>query len=153
MKPNMKPLRTSLLVLLLCTATWAQALVLAVNEGVSYRAGSEDIRNRYAAIAADISKMLNQPVRVEPVGDYQELRKGLADKRFDLALVNVIPAEIEPDLPALADALRPGAVALFSGILSAAADDSRARLAAFGFREKARRTAGEWIAFATELAP
>ena len=61
--------------------------------------------------------------------------------------------EIEPDLPALADALRPGAVAVFSGILSAAADDSRARLAEFGFRETARRTAGEWIAFATELAP
>ena len=74
-------------------------------------------------------------------------------RRFDLALVNVIPAEIEPDLPALAEVLRPGAVALFSGILSAAAEESLARLAAFGFRETARRTAGEWIAFATECAP
>jgi ABC-type phosphate/phosphonate transport system substrate-binding protein len=70
----------------------SSALVFAVNEGVSYRVGSDEIRGRYAAIATDLSKMLGQPVRVEPVGDYKELRKGLAGKTFDLALVH--PAHI-----------------------------------------------------------
>ena len=68
------------------------ALVLAVNEGVSYRVGSEEIRARYAAIATDLAALLGQAVRVEPVGDYTSLRKGLAAKTYDLAWVH--PAHI-----------------------------------------------------------
>jgi phosphonate transport system substrate-binding protein len=88
----MTSLRSALVALLLCTASWAHALVFAVNEGVTYRVGNDEIRARYAAMATDISKLLNQPVRIEPVGDYKELRRGLADKSFDLALVH--PAHI-----------------------------------------------------------
>ncbi len=68
------------------------ALVLAVNEGVSYRVGSDEIRARYAGIAADLATLLGQAVRVEPVGDYTSLRKGLATKTYDLAWVH--PAHI-----------------------------------------------------------
>ena len=71
---------------------WAQSLVFAVNEGVTYRVSNEEIRARYAAIATDLAKLLGQPVRVEPVGDYATLRKGLAAKAYDLALVH--PAHI-----------------------------------------------------------
>ena len=78
--------------LLLAAPTWAQALVFAVNEGVTYRVSNDEIRGRYAAIANDLAKLLNQPVRVEPVGDYNQLRKGLADKTYDLAIVH--PAHI-----------------------------------------------------------
>lgn len=71
----------------------AQAnLVFAVNEGVTYRVPNEEIRARYAAIAADLSKLLKQPVQIEPVADYPSLRKGLTDKAYDLALVH--PAHI-----------------------------------------------------------
>jgi phosphonate transport system substrate-binding protein len=70
----------------------AQALVLAVNEGVSYRVSAEEIRARYAPIAADLGKLLGQPVQVEPVGDYPALRDGLSGKKYDLALVH--PAHI-----------------------------------------------------------
>ncbi len=80
------------LAVLLAYAPWAQALVFAVNEGVTYRVGNDEIRARYAAIATDLGKMLGQTVRVEPVGDYKELRKGLAAKTYDLALVH--PAHI-----------------------------------------------------------
>jgi ABC-type phosphate/phosphonate transport system substrate-binding protein len=66
--------------------------VFAVNEGVTYRVSNDEIRARYAAISTDLSKLLNQPVRVEPVGDYNQLRKGLADKTYDLAIVH--PAHI-----------------------------------------------------------
>lgn len=86
------PARVFLLLALLMSSPWAQALVFAVNEGVTYRVGNDEIRARYAAIAADLGKLLNQPVRVEPVGDYPTLRKGLAARSYDLALVH--PAHI-----------------------------------------------------------
>ena len=74
------------------TSSLAQALTFAVNEGVTYRVGNDEIRAKYAAISVDLSKVLGQPVRVEPVGDYNTLRKGLADKSYDLAIVH--PAHI-----------------------------------------------------------
>jgi ABC-type phosphate/phosphonate transport system substrate-binding protein len=74
----------------------AQAnLVFAVNEGVSYRVPNDEIRARYAAIAADLSKLLKQPVQIEPVADYPSLRQGLADKAYDLALVHPAHLSIE----------------------------------------------------------
>ena len=89
---NCKQWGCAFLLALSAAATWAQGLVFAVNEGVTYRVSSEEIRGRYAAIATDLSKLLGQPVRVEPVGDYPTLRKGLAAKAYDLALVH--PAHI-----------------------------------------------------------
>ena len=90
MYPSMtRPLvRTALTALMLVTAPWAQALVFAVNEGVTYRVPNEEIRGRYAAIATDLSKLLKQPVTVEPVADYPSLRRGLAAKNYDLAMVH-----------------------------------------------------------------
>jgi len=74
--------------LLMAVSTLSQALVFAVNEGVTYRVPNEEIRAKYAAIAADLSKLLRQPVTVEPVGGYPALRQGLADKAYDLAMVH-----------------------------------------------------------------
>ncbi len=84
--------RAACAVLLALSAPWAHALVLAVNEGVSYRVPFEEVRGRYATIAVDLSKILKQPVTVEPIGDYNALRKGLAAKTFDLAVVH--PAHV-----------------------------------------------------------
>ena len=67
----------------------AQAnLIFAINEGVTYRVPNDEIRAKYATIAADLSKLLQQPVQIEPVADYPSLRKGLADKAYDLAMVH-----------------------------------------------------------------
>ncbi len=84
--------RAACAVLLAASAPWAHALVLAVNEGVTYRVPFEEVRGRYAAIAADLSRILKQPVSVEPVGSYDALRKGFAGKHFDLAVVH--PAHV-----------------------------------------------------------
>jgi hypothetical protein len=47
-------------------ASWAHAgLVFAVNEGVTYRVPNSEIRGHYAAIAADLSKILKQPVTIK----------------------------------------------------------------------------------------
>ena len=80
--------RAACALLLAAASPWANALVFGVNEGVTYRVPSEEVRGRYAAIAADLAKLLKQPVTVEPVADYPSLRKGLADRRFDLAMVH-----------------------------------------------------------------
>jgi ABC-type phosphate/phosphonate transport system substrate-binding protein len=85
-------LRAALTAVLVAFTPWAQALVLAVNEGVTYRVSNDEIRGRYAAIAADIGKLLGQTVSVEPVSDYNTLRKGLAERTWDLAIVH--PAHV-----------------------------------------------------------
>jgi ABC-type phosphate/phosphonate transport system substrate-binding protein len=78
--------------MLLLVSPWANALVFAVNEGVTYRVPLEEVRGRYAAIAADLSKILKQPVTIEPVGDYNLLRRNLASKSYDLAMIH--PAHV-----------------------------------------------------------
>jgi phosphonate transport system substrate-binding protein len=72
---------------LLLASAWAQGLVFAVNEGFTYRVSNDEIRARYAAIAADLGRLLRQPMNVEPVGDYTLLRAGLQAKAYGLALV------------------------------------------------------------------
>jgi ABC-type phosphate/phosphonate transport system substrate-binding protein len=64
------------------------ALVMAVNEGVTYRVSNDEIRARYAGIAADLSRILGAPVTVEPISHYPTLRQGLQDKAYDIALVH-----------------------------------------------------------------
>ncbi len=80
---------------LLAVASAAQALSFAVNEGVTYRVTNAEIQARYAAMAADLSKLLQQPVHVEPIGDYRTLRQGLAEKRWELAMVHPAHVSIE----------------------------------------------------------
>lgn len=82
-------IRRTLAACLLLAAPWAQAaLVFAVNEGVTYRVPSEQIAAKYGPIAADLTKLLKQPVTIEPVGDYPTLGRRLADKAYDLAMVH-----------------------------------------------------------------
>lgn len=104
-----------------------------------------------AALLLPVAQALNGARFAALCGSLQALAPA-GGARFDLALVNVVPSEIAPDLPRLAAALTPGATALFSGILAAEAGDALSRLATHGFVERSRRSAGEWIAFATELA-
>jgi ribosomal protein L11 methyltransferase len=75
-----------------------------------------------------------------------------AGARFDLALVNVVPPEIAPDLPRLATLVRPGGLAIFSGILASEAERALAALGAAGFAERDRRSAGEWLALVCVVA-
>lgn len=78
----------ALLGALCCAALPAQALVLAVNEGVTYRVSNDEVRARYTAIAADLARILGQPVTVEPVSHYPTLQRGLQARSYDLALVH-----------------------------------------------------------------
>lgn len=74
--------------------------------------------------------------------------------RFDLAVVNIIPEVIVPELPDIArllgdgdDGGAGGGEMILSGILAEGGDRVLAAAAAEGFHERARRQAGEWVAF------
>jgi phosphonate transport system substrate-binding protein len=82
-------------VLLSAVSASSQALVFAINEGVTYRVTNDEIRERYAAIAADLSKILQAPVTVEPVAIYRVLRQGLSIRKYDLAMVHPAHISIE----------------------------------------------------------
>jgi len=105
-----------------------------------------------AALLVDQYRRMNGLVRVPCFcGSLSALSIEENAARFDLALVNVIPAEIEAELPLLADALNAGGLALFSGILAAEVDAAKARVVRHGFRVTGvERTAAEWLAFAAE---
>ena len=82
-------IRSTVAALLAVMCSLAQAtLIFAINEGVTYRVPNDEIRAKYAGIAADLSKLLRQPVQIEPIGAYPVLRKGLADRAYDIAMVH-----------------------------------------------------------------
>jgi len=71
--------------------------------------------------------------------------------RFDLALVNVVPEQILPEMPDLADLLLPDAEAILSGILAERGRQVLDRMRGLGFVERDRRAAGDWVAFRVGL--
>jgi len=66
---------------------------------------------------------------------------------FDLALVNVVPEQILPEMPGVAARLREGGEAVLSGILRERGRQVLDRLRGLGFLEADRREAGDWVAF------
>jgi ABC-type phosphate/phosphonate transport system substrate-binding protein len=72
--------------------TTSTAMVLAINEGATYRVTDADVQQKYKLIADDLGKLLGQKITVVAVSDYKALAEGLAAARYDLAYVH--PAHI-----------------------------------------------------------
>src|SRR5215210_7414034 len=66
---------------------------------------------------------------------------------FDLALVNVVPEQILPEMPGVTGRLREGGEAVLSGILRERGRQVLDRMRGLGFLEVDRREAGDWVAF------
>jgi ribosomal protein L11 methyltransferase len=66
---------------------------------------------------------------------------------FDLALVNVVPEQILPEMPDLVRLLDPEGEAILSGILQERGRQVLDRMRGLGLTEKDRRAAGDWVAF------
>ncbi|MFY9824924.1 MAG: 50S ribosomal protein L11 methyltransferase [Thermoanaerobaculia bacterium] len=66
---------------------------------------------------------------------------------FDLAMVNVVPEQVLPEMPELVRLLRPAAEVILSGILMERGRQVLDRMRGLGFVERDRRTAGDWVAF------
>jgi ribosomal protein L11 methyltransferase len=73
------------------------------------------------------------------------------ERLFDLALVNVLPERIRPDLALLSRLLRPGGRAVFSGILAEDGEGFGEELEQLGFREREQRQESGWLASLMEL--
>jgi ribosomal protein L11 methyltransferase len=78
------------------------------------------------------------------IGSSAAIRPGTL---FDLELINVIPEEIGPEMPALVRLLRPGGEAILSGILAERGREVVDNARGLGLVERDRREAGEWVAF------
>jgi ribosomal protein L11 methyltransferase len=72
---------------------------------------------------------------------------------FDLALVNVVPEQILPEMPDLVRLLRPDAGLILSGILVERGRQVLDRMRGLGFAERDRRTAGDWVALRVGYHP
>jgi phosphonate transport system substrate-binding protein len=72
--------------------TGAQAFILAINEGASYRVTDSEIQQKYRPMADDIGKLLGQKVTILPISDYKAIAEGLSAAKFDLAYVH--PAHV-----------------------------------------------------------
>jgi ribosomal protein L11 methyltransferase len=70
-----------------------------------------------------------------------------AAARFDLALINIVPEQILPEMPGLVRLLRPGGEMILSGILAERGRQVLDRMRGLGFAEADRRAAGDWVAF------
>jgi phosphonate transport system substrate-binding protein len=73
------------------TPAFAQELILAINEGVTYRDGGST-QERYRPLLDLLSKELKRPVKVMAVDKYADFEKGLADERYDLVFIH--PAHV-----------------------------------------------------------
>ena len=68
------------------------AMVLAINEGATYRVTDTEIQQKYKPMADDLGKLLGQKVTIVTVADYKTMADGLSSARYDLAYVH--PAHI-----------------------------------------------------------
>lgn len=73
-------------------AVSAQALVLSITEGVTYRATDVEIEARFEAIAKALGIAIKQPVRIRVISSYNGLREALKQGQVDMAFIH--PAHI-----------------------------------------------------------
>ena len=87
---------TSRLLLGACIAagavTASRAMVLAINEGATYRVSDAEVQQKYKPMADDLGKLLGQKVTIVTVSDYKTMAEGLSTARYDLAYIH--PAHI-----------------------------------------------------------
>lgn len=90
--PTIQTLRALAAAAALKAAGAAQALVLGVTEGVTYRATDPEIAARFEAIADTLAKALKQPVTVQVISSYNDMREAMRAQRVDLAYIH--PAHV-----------------------------------------------------------
>lgn len=84
--------RAGLGVLLTLLALDAQALVIGVTEGITYRTSEREIRERFEPIGEALSRVLKEPVTVRVISSYDGMRAALAAQEVDVAFIH--PAHV-----------------------------------------------------------
>ncbi len=70
----------------------SQALTLGVTEGVTYRSSDAEIEAKFALIAKAISSATKQPVKIQIISSYNDLRDALKQGQLDIAFIH--PAHV-----------------------------------------------------------
>jgi ABC-type phosphate/phosphonate transport system substrate-binding protein len=73
-------------------AVSAQALTLGVTEGVTYRATDAEIEAKFATLAKALSLATRQPVKIQVISSYNNLRDALKSGALDIAFIH--PAHV-----------------------------------------------------------
>ena len=145
---------TSLALELLEETDVAGRRVLDVGAGTGILALAALLGGAASAVAFDVD--LTAPIHARENARLNDLHpRGFAGtiaalcdaKRFDLALVNVVPEEILHELPAIVARLNPGGEVILSGILAERGRTVLDRARALGLEERARREDGDWVAY------
>jgi phosphonate transport system substrate-binding protein len=85
----MKSLKKIFLASLACTAmASAQALVLGLTEGVTYKATDAEIEAKFEGIAKALSTASKQSVKLKVISSYNGLRDALKKNEVDLAFIH-----------------------------------------------------------------
>jgi phosphonate transport system substrate-binding protein len=66
----------------------AHALVIGITEGVTYRATDNEIEAKFDAIAKALGTATHQPVRLQIISSYNNLREALKTGQLDLAFIH-----------------------------------------------------------------
>jgi phosphonate transport system substrate-binding protein len=66
----------------------AQALVIGITEGVTYRATDNEIEARFEAITKALGTATRQPVTVKIISNYNRLRDALKSGQIDMAFIH-----------------------------------------------------------------
>jgi phosphonate transport system substrate-binding protein len=77
---------------LLSLALSAQALVIGITEGVTYRASDAEIEAKFDGITKALGSATKQPVKVQIISSYNNLRDALKSGQLDLAFIH--PAHV-----------------------------------------------------------
>lgn len=103
-----------------------------------------------AACVAYQTCMLNQHQPQILAGRMEALQRGSAVGSYEVALANVIPSRLRPDLPELVQSVKPTGQVLLSGILVEQEAELVAELAELGLRYRSRLGAEGWVALHLE---
>jgi phosphonate transport system substrate-binding protein len=74
------------------TALSANALVIGITEGVTYRATDNEIEAKFDAIGKALGTATRQPVKIQIISSYNRLRDALKSGQVDLAFIH--PAHV-----------------------------------------------------------
>lgn len=85
----MKMFARILATLLAClSVVSAQALVIGITEGVTYRATDAEIEGKFEAIAKAVGTATRQPVKLQIISSYNGLREALKSGQVDVAFIH-----------------------------------------------------------------
>lgn len=124
--------------------------MMALGRGARWVLGIDS--DSSAVVVARANVLLNRLEVRLAAASLEALRVPAHPAAFHLAMANLLPHELRPELPRLVRCLQPAAEVLVSGLLRHQEGAVLAELAGHGLRYRRRRERCDWVALHLELA-